>query len=117
MDDCGQIIKRLDDLESRFGQKMDILSKALTQLAVQQQQAAENTRRLNKLEIDVDKAFGMIRDEKDKREDEIAEIRCFQETCPKAKLEESRKQGRELIGLAILYILVEAAKFLLSKYP
>lgn len=115
MEDCGQIISRLDELERRFSAKMDILADAMTRLAVQQQQTEDNSRRISKIEVDVDESFRLVREEKDRREEQIAEIRRFQETCPKARLEENRRQGKELVALGVLYLLVEAAKLLMAK--
>ena len=62
------ILHRLDELEQRFTAKMDLLADAMTRLAVQQQLTAENSRRLGKLEGDMDEAFKLIRVEKDRRE-------------------------------------------------
>ena len=126
MDDCTQIIKRLDDMDASLRQQMGSLAEAMTKLAVQHEKAADLERRLAKAERDLDIAHKGIRgldremiDRFQNTEARVKDVEQARDTCPAriytSDQKERGKEARAIRYTLLGYIVFEAFKWYLDK--
>ena len=126
MDDCGQIIKRLDDMDASLRQQMGSLAEAMTKLAVQHEKAVDLERRLAKAEHDLDIAHkgirGLDRETVERfqaLEARVKDVEQARDTCPAriytSDQKERGKEARAIRYTLLGYIVFEAFKWYLDK--
>ena len=126
MNDCEQIIKRLDDMDHSLRQQMGALAEAMTKLAVQHEKSADMERRLAKAEKDLDIAHAGIRGmDKETSErlqalmERMRDVETGRDTCPgRVYATDQKERGKEFraIRYTLLgYIVFEAFKWYLDK--